>query len=349
MSWFGDVRAPAGSDPVLPATRGGPTARGGSGGRADRARSVSPAARSVVSADEPAVPSGHRAADAGLGVTCRGVVYIYRLEGYDVVALAGVDLDIAPGESVALLGPSGAGKSTLLALLAGLLRPSAGRLHVGGHDLVHADEAELQTMRATAVGVMLQGAGRNLLPYLTAEQNVAFAQRGAPAGQRRQLPGPREVLGQVGLTNRSRNRLTPRRLAPGERQRLALAVALACRPGLLLADEPTSQLDSHARDEVLTALQAVSRAGTTVVLVTHDPDVGGQMARTVTIRDGRVGAEGRRGEDYAIVGRDGTIHLPADVLKVVPPGTLLGVETQPDGTVLLIPAAESLEDPHADG
>src|SRR5262249_57661342 len=103
---------------------------------------------------------------AGLGVTCRGVVYIYRQEGYDVVALAGVDLDIAPGESVALLGPSGAGKSTLLSLLAGLLRPSAGRLTVGGHDLVRADEAELQLMRSTAVGVVLQGAAPHLLPDL---------------------------------------------------------------------------------------------------------------------------------------------------------------------------------------
>jgi ABC-type lipoprotein export system ATPase subunit len=273
-------------------------------------------------------------------VTCRGVVFIYRLEGYDVVALAGIDLDIAAGESVALLGPSGAGKSTLLALLAGLLRPSAGRLTVGGHDLVHADEAELQLMRSTAVGVVLQGAGRNLLPYLSAEQNVRFAQRGAPAGRRAELPGPKEVLGLVGLTNRGRHRLRPHRLTPGERQRLALAVALATRPGLLLADEPTSQLDSHARDEVLVALDAVNRSGTTVVLVTHDPEVGGQMARTVTIRDGRVGAEARRGEEYAVVGRDGTIHLPVDVLRLVPPGTLLGVEEQPDGTVLLIPASD---------
>jgi putative ABC transport system ATP-binding protein len=286
---------------------------------------------------------------AGLGVTCRGVVYIYRLEGYDVVALAGVDLDIAPGESVALLGPSGAGKSTLLSLLAGLLRPSAGRLTVGGHDLIRADDAELQLMRATAVGVVLQGAARNLLPYLSAEQNVRFAQRGAPASRRERLPNPREVLGLVGLTNRGRHRLRPQRLSPGERQRLALAVALATRPGLLLADEPTSQLDSRARDEVLAALDAVNRAGTTVVLVTHDPDVGRRMSRTVTIRDGRVGAEGRRGEDYAVVGRDGTIHLPADVLRLVPPGTLLGVEAQPDGTVLLIPASEStVESPDAD-
>jgi ABC-type lipoprotein export system ATPase subunit len=186
---------------------------------------------------------------------------------------------------------------------------------------------------------VLQGAARNLLPYLSAEQNVRFAQRGAPAD--RGLPAPRDVLALVGLTDPGRNRLRPQRLSPGERQRLALAVALATRPGLLLADEPTSQLDSGARDEVLAALDAVNRAGTTVVLVTHDPDVGRRMGRTVTIRDGRVGAEGRRGEDYAVVGHDGTIHLPQDVLRLVPPGTLLDVEARADGTVLLVPAGES--------
>ena len=106
---------------------------------------------------QPATAGG-RPSGPGLGVTCRGLVYIYRLEGYDVVALAGVDLDIAAGEAVALLGPSGAGKSTLLSLLAGLLRPAAGRLVVGGHDLSRADAAELQLMRSTAVGVVLQGA-----------------------------------------------------------------------------------------------------------------------------------------------------------------------------------------------
>jgi ABC-type lipoprotein export system ATPase subunit len=278
---------------------------------------------------------------SGIGVTCRGLVYIYRLEGYDVVALAGVDLDISPGESVALLGPSGAGKSTLLALLAGLLRPSAGRVSVGRHDLVQAGPAELQTLRATDVGVVLQGAGRNLLPYLSAEQNIRFAQRGAPTDRRRELPAPRDVLAMVGLSARGRNRARPARLSPGERQRLALAVGLAGRPGLLLADEPTSQLDNRARDEVLMALDAVRRAGTTVVVVTHDPGVGRWMGRTITIRDGRVGAEGRRGEDFAVVGRDGTVHLPQEVLRMLPPGTFVGVEPQPDGTVLLVPAGDS--------
>jgi putative ABC transport system ATP-binding protein len=333
MSWFDvDSRAKDVEEPEAPV---------GPGWQPTPAPAVSPA---------PAPVPAHAESTTGLAVTCRGVVYIYRLDGYDVVALAGVDLDIAAGESVALLGPSGAGKSTLLSLLAGLLRPSAGRLHVGGHDLVRADDAELQLMRSTAVGVALQGASRNLLPYLSAEQNIHFAQGGVPADRRRRLPAAREVLTLVGLTNRGRHRLRPQRLSPGERQRLALAVALATRPGLLLADEPTSQLDSRARDEVLMALDAVNRAGTTVVLVTHDPDVSQQMARTVTIRDGRVGAEGRRGEDYAVVGRDGTVHLPTDVLRLVPPGTLLGVEAQPDGTVLLIPASEStLESPDAHG
>jgi putative ABC transport system ATP-binding protein len=276
------------------------------------------------------------AAPGGLGVTCRGVVYIYPLEGYDVVALAGVDLDIVPGESVALVGPSGSGKSTLLAVLAGLLRPAAGQVRVGDHDLVKASEAELARMRAADVGVVLQGAGRNLLPYLTTEQNVRFAQRGTPGGSDR--PTPREVLSLVGFSVRGRLRQRPAALAPGERQRLALAVALANRPGLLLADEPTSQLDTHARDEVVTALDSVRRSGTTVVVVTHDPDVGVRMGRTVTIRDGRVGAEGRRGEDYSVVGRDGSVHLPPEVLKVVEPGTLLRVRVQPDGTVVLTPA-----------
>jgi ABC-type lipoprotein export system ATPase subunit len=294
----------------------------------------------------PTTPTpAHTAARAditdGIGLSCRGLVYIYRLEGYDVVALAGVDLDIAPGESVALVGPSGSGKSTLMAVFGGLLPPSAGRLTVGGRDITRATPAELAHMRATAVGVVLQGPGRNTLPYLTAEQNVRFAQRGASVG-RGQLPPPREVLGLVGLTNRTQMRSRPGRMTAGERQRLALAVALANGPGLLLADEPTSQLDARARDEVVAALESVRRAGTTVVIVTHDPEVGAGMGRTVTIRDGRVGAEGRSGEDFAVVGRDGSIHLPPDALRVFTPGTFVRVVLESDGSARLLPAVPDL-------
>ncbi len=273
-----------------------------------------------------------------LGVSCRGLVYIYRLEGYDVVALAGVDLDIAPGESVALLGPSGSGKSTLLSLLAGLLTPSAGRLTVGDHDVAKASEAELQAMRASDVGVVLQGASRNLLPYLSVEQNVRFAQRSVVGEARRALPPPREVLSTVGLAVRAKYRARPSQLSPAERQRLALAVALACRPGLLLADEPTSQLDSRSRDDVVSALDAVRHIGTTVIVVTHDPEVGARMGRTVTIRDGRVGAQGHSGVDFSVIGRDGSVHLPPEILARFPAGTLLHVQERPDGTIVLIPA-----------
>ncbi len=283
-------------------------------------------------------PAASATRTTGVGVSCRGLVYIYRLEGYDVVALAGVDLDIEPSESVALLGPSGSGKSTLLAVLAGLLPPSAGRLLVGDRDMTKASDIELAQMRANNVGVVLQGTSRNLLPYLSAEQNVRFAQRGGSG--RRDSPSPREVLQLVGLSGRGRGRMRPHELTPGERQRLALAVALANGPGLLLADEPTSQLDSRARDEVISALESVRQAGTTVVLVTHDPTVGAQMGRTITIRDGRVGAEGRKGEDYAVVGRDGSIHLPPDVLQAFPPGTLVEVLLVGDGTARLAAAGD---------
>jgi len=272
---------------------------------------------------------------SGLDVAAHGLVHIYRLEGNDVVALSGVDLDIASGEVVGLLGPSGSGKSTLLNLLAGLLRPSAGRLRVGDHDLTRLDEKGLARMRASDVGIVVQGAMRNLLPYASPVDNVRFAQRGARA-IKRELPDPHEVLELVGLGEHARTPLG--QLAPGQKQRLAVGVALGARPGLLLLDEPTSQLDHEGRDEVLAAVEDVNRLiGTTVVAVTHDPEVAARLPRTVTIRDGRVGSEGRRGEDFAVVGRDGSIALPPDVLDAVPPGSLLRVQLQDDGTIHLVP------------
>jgi ABC-type lipoprotein export system ATPase subunit len=280
----------------------------------------------------------------GIPVSCHGLVHIYRLEGNDVVALSGVDLDVAGGEVVGLLGPSGSGKSTLLNLFAGLLRPSAGRLHVGAHEIARMDERGLARMRATDVGVVLQGAMRNLLPYASPIDNVRFAQRGArklrASRESRDemmgadLPDAHEVLALVGLADDARTALPG--LSPGQRQRLAVGVGLAGRPGLLLLDEPTSQLDHEGRDEVLQAVTDINRdLGTTVVAVTHDPDVAQRLPRTVTIRDGRVGAEGRRGEDFAVVARDGSLTLPPDILEAVPPGSLLRVTVVDNGAVRL--------------
>jgi putative ABC transport system ATP-binding protein len=279
----------------------------------------------------------------GIPVSCHGLVHIYRLEGNDVVALSGVDLDVAGGEVVGLLGPSGSGKSTLLNLFAGLLRPSAGRLTVGTHEIARMDERGLARMRAADVGVVLQGAMRNLLPYASPIDNVRFAQRGARRLARGTdedevgsglLLEPQAVLDLVGLADHAHTALAA--LSPGQRQRLAVAVGLAARPGLLLLDEPTSQLDHEGRDEVLAAVTDINRdLGTTVVAVTHDPEVAERLPRTVTIRDGRVGAEGRRGEDFAVVARDGSLTLPPDVLERVPPGSLLRVTIVDEDAVRL--------------
>jgi putative ABC transport system ATP-binding protein len=269
------------------------------------------------------------AAPHGLAVRTRGLVHVYRGEGRDVAALSGVDLTVRTGEMVALLGPSGAGKSTLLALLAGLLRPTAGNVVVGDLDLTTATQRELDRLHASEVSLMLQGAGRNLLPFLTPHQNIEFAQQAArehdPDGARR--PSAPTLLGMVGLAELGDEHLT--RLTPGELQLVTLAVVLSTGPGLLLADEPTSRLDHEARDRVLAALAKVNRElGTTVVVVTHDRDVARWVPRTVTIRDGRIGGEGRSGEEYAVVTADGFLPLPAHALEVLPPGTLVRLELE---------------------
>jgi putative ABC transport system ATP-binding protein len=282
---------------------------------------------------------------SGLAVACRRVVHIYRAEAGDVVALSGVDLSIGPGEMLALVGPSGSGKSTLVALLAGLMRPSAGRVNVGTYDLGKLSDAEISRLRGTQIGVVLQGAARNLLPYASLERNVWLAQRRAARTEGIELEDPERILDLVGLRGKGAARLTE--LAPGARQRAALAVGIAASPGLLLVDEPTSQLDSHGRDEVLDALETVNaERGTTVVVVTHDAEVGARLGRAVTIRDGRVGAEGRGGQDFAVVAGDGTVQLPPDVLGHFPPGTLFTVD-QIDGSVTLVPGgAAQLPETH---
>jgi putative ABC transport system ATP-binding protein len=270
----------------------------------------------------------------GLAVACRRVVHIYRAEAGDVVALAGVDLSIGPGETLALVGPSGSGKSTLIALLAGLMRPSAGRVNIGTYDMGKLSDGEIARLRGTEVGVVLQGAARNLLPYATLHRNIWLAQRRAARTEGIKLDDPDRILDLVGLPGLGRARIDE--LAPGARQRAALAVGIAAGPGLLLVDEPTSQLDTHGRDEVLEALETVNRErNTTIVVVTHDGDVGTRLGRAVTIRDGRVGAEGRDGQDFAVVAGDGTVQLPPEVLGDFPPGTLFTVE-HIDGSVTLV-------------
>jgi ABC-type lipoprotein export system ATPase subunit len=211
-----------------------------------------------------------------------------------------------------------------------LFRPTAGTVLVGDLDLTRASQRELDHLHASDVSLMLQGAGRNLLPFLTANENIAFAQQAARAlhsGDTDRLPSAPTVLGMVGLADEGDTSLA--QLTPGQLQLVTLAVVLSTGPGLLLADEPTSRLDHDARDRVLAALARVNRElGTTVVVVTHDRDVARWMPRTVTIRDGRIGGEGRSGEEYAVVTADGFLPLPAHALELLPPGTLVRLELE---------------------
>ncbi|MET8119476.1 ATP-binding cassette domain-containing protein [Micromonospora sp. NPDC005189] len=271
--------------------------------------------------------------DGGVAVTCHRLIHIYPTATGDVVALSGVDLNIAAGEMLALVGPSGSGKSTLVAILGGLMQPSAGRVYVGDDELSRLSSKGLAALRGATVGTVLQGAERNLLPYLSLSRNIWLAQRPAARLAGRRLDPPEAILDLVGLAGAGARRVGD--LTPGQRQRAALAQGLAAGPGLLLVDEPTSQLDVAGRDEVLAALATVNaERGTTVVVVTHDGEVGAQLGRAVTIRDGRVGAEGRNGRDFAVAAGDGTIQLPPETLAAFPAGTLFEV-SHSDDTITL--------------
>ena len=240
------------------------------------------------------------------------------------MALRGIDLDVAPGEFVSLLGPSGSGKSTVLGLLAGVLKPSAGRVRIGEHDIGRMSAREVTRLRGSVVSLVLQNPARNLLPYATVEQNIRFA-----AAPKTPKASTTELLDRLGLLHLA-DRVAGR-LSGGEQQRVAIASAVSSGAPLLLADEPTSQLDATGREEVINLLQQVNRdLARTVVLVTHDIEVAARSGRTVTIRDGRVGAEGAQGREYAVVGRDGTLQLPPDLLEQFPPGTLLDVSHDDD-------------------
>ena len=296
-------------------------------------------ANQAAAADDPhARPAGDdaslAAAGGGISLRCRGVVHLYRtFEGHDVVALQGVDLDIRAGERVAFLGPSGSGKSTLLTLFGGIQRPSAGKIFLGEQEISRMGERELTKVRAQRVSTMLQGASRNLLPYATSRQNLAFA--GVSVGHSdRVVLDDTDLLDRVGLADQADQ--VVRTLSGGQQQRLALACAITSSPQLLLADEPTSQLSHEDRDHMLELIHGLGdELGTTIVVVTHQPEVAETFARTITMKGGRVGAEGRDGAEYVVIGAEGVLHLPAHLSDQWPQGTLVRIEPEDVDTLLL--------------
>jgi putative ABC transport system ATP-binding protein len=225
------------------------------------------------------------AAQPGCAVRIRGLTHRYRGTRSPVVALSNIDLDIPAGGHVALMGPSGAGKSTLLSLVGGLDRPQTGELRVGGHDLAGLAGDALATYRRTTVGFVFQHFG--LLDLLSARENVelALALAGVPLRERHQRAGA--LLDGVGLGPRAEHR--PSALSGGERQRVAIARALANDPGLILADEPTGNLDAHTAMLVLELLERVHREqGCTLVVVTHNEMVASRADHRYLVESGRL-------------------------------------------------------------
>ena len=271
----------------------------------------------------------------GVEVRCEGVVHLYRtFAGHDVVALRGLDLSIAPGERVAFLGPSGCGKSTLLTLLGGIQRPSAGRIFLGDQEISRLSERRLTRVRARLVSTMLQGATRNLLAYATARQNLAFSQLGAEPQERDELPDPAELLERVGLADQRDQVVST--MSGGQRQRLALACAVSTGPRLLLADEPTSALGHEDRAVVVDLLHRIATdLDTTLVVVTHQAEVAASFPRTITMKNGRIGAEGRSGSEYAVLGEEGLLHLPTELVELWPAGLLVRIEAEGDDRLVI--------------
>jgi peptide/nickel transport system ATP-binding protein len=272
-------------------------------------------------------------------VVCDNLFKIYKVADLEVVALQGLDLQMARGQVMALVGPSGVGKSTLLNVIGGLDTPSAGGVRVAGWDLLRMNDRQRVTYKRQVVGFVWQQPARNLLPYLSARENVELPMqhRGVKANvrERRAL----ELLEVVGLADRADFR--PERLSGGEQQRVALAVALANNPPLLLGDELTGQVDSASAMRVIDALLAINRAfGTTAVIVTHDPLVASRVDRVVTIRDGRTSTEIRRRrergngnveeQEWVILDRVGRLQLPRAYVNTLEMRERVKVHLEPD-------------------
>jgi len=221
-------------------------------------------------------------------IHCENLVKIYKVADIEVFALQGLDLTIEHGECTAIIGASGSGKSTLMNVLGGLDRPSAGTALVEGQDLLKLNDAQLDKYRRDKVGFMWQQVSRNLLPYMTAEENVETPM--LLSGRRNRSKIARELLARVGLDNRRSHKLS--QLSGGEQQRVAIAVALSNSPRLLLADEPTGELDTQTSRRIFALFRELAeKDGVTVLIVSHDAKIAEEVGRVVAIRDGKTSSE----------------------------------------------------------
>jgi len=288
-------------------------------------------------------------------IICQDLFKIYKVADLEVVALRGLDLAVDRGEVVAIVGASGSGKSTLLNILAGYDTPSAGKVSVGDRDLLRMGGREVESYRRHEVGFVWQQTSRNLFPYLSALENVALPMMLTNTSPQEREERAENLLDLVGLADRAEH--TPERLSGGEQQRVAIAVALANNPPLLLADEPTGELDDATASEVLDLFGTVNQElDTTIVIVTHDPEIAYKVGRVVMIRDGKTSTEIRRKreytrritgsvdtetplEEYTLVDGAGRVQLPREFLEELKIHDRASVRIE-DGKVTIVSAEE---------
>ena len=265
-------------------------------------------------------------------VLCENLVKIYKTKETEVVALQGLDLSVDYGEITAIIGNSGSGKSTLLNMLGGLDKPSAGLVQVDGLDLGKFTDRDLMRYKRETVGFVWQNNARNLIPYLSAVENIEMPMRLIGKADRNRAL---ELLDAVGLSHRKNNKL--HEMSGGEQQRVAIAIALANNPKLLLADEPTGAVDTRTSDQILGVFRDVNKAtGVTIIIVTHDMALSRKVDRVVAIRDGRTSSEILRKASYAdelghlsslreeeshlelaVLDRSGRLQLPREYLNEI--------------------------------
>jgi ABC-type lipoprotein export system ATPase subunit len=262
-------------------------------------------------------------------IVCDNLVKIYKIVDLETVALQGLDLVVAPGELLGVIGPSGSGKSTLMNILGGLDRPSAGRVWVDGQDLLKMSDAALNRYRRSKVGFVWQQSSRNLVPYLSALENVELPMTLSGQAGRRKRRHAEGLLEAVGLAERRHHRLA--QLSGGEQQRVAIAVSLANSPLLLLADEPTGEVDSTTALTIYETFQRLNREyGLTTLIVSHDPGIARHVHRVVAIRDGKTATETVRQsaladaheeeieevfEELVVLDSAGRLQVPKDYLE----------------------------------
>ena len=256
-------------------------------------------------------------------IICDNLVKLYKVAGHEVMALQGLDLVVGAGELLGIVGVSGSGKSTLLSILGGLDRPSAGRVWVGGQDLLNLPDRQIDHYRRSTVGFVWQQSGRNLIPYLNARANVELPLTLAGWVGRKKRRRAEELLEAVELSGRKLHRLSE--LSGGEQQRVAIAVALANQPRLLLADEPTGEVDEATARQLYALFRKLKvEFGLTTLIVSHDPRLAHHVDRVVAIRDGKVASETVRRtaaagdppeqkktfEELAVLDSSGRLQLP---------------------------------------